>query len=89
MAITYALMQRFEELAEAEPERIKLVKKAKVTNVNIENNRALGVTYTFNGEETTLEPTLQKTPCSRSTGRTPSTCRPPTALTPLVTATRC
>jgi succinate dehydrogenase/fumarate reductase flavoprotein subunit len=55
MAITYALMQRFEELAEAEPERVKLVKKAKVTNVNIENNRAQGVTYTFNGESTTLE----------------------------------
>jgi succinate dehydrogenase/fumarate reductase flavoprotein subunit len=55
MAITYALMQRFEELAEAEPERVKLVKKAKVTNVNIENNRATGVTYTFNGESTTLE----------------------------------
>jgi len=55
MAITYALMQRFEELAEQEPERVKLVKKAKVTAVNIENNRAQGVTYTFNGESTTLE----------------------------------
>lgn len=30
MAITYALMQRFEELAEKEPERVTLVKKAKV-----------------------------------------------------------
>jgi succinate dehydrogenase/fumarate reductase flavoprotein subunit len=55
MAITYALMQRFEELAEAEPERVKLVKKAKVTSVNIENNRATGVTYSFGGESTTLE----------------------------------
>ena len=55
MAITYALMQRFEELAENEPERVSLVKKAKVTNVNLDGNRATGVTYTFNGEETTLD----------------------------------
>ncbi|EDU50572.1 SdhA Succinate dehydrogenase fumarate reductase flavoprotein subunit [Pyrenophora tritici-repentis] len=54
MAITYALMQRFEELAEQEPERVQLVKKAKVSKVNTEGNRATGVTYTFNGEETTL-----------------------------------
>jgi succinate dehydrogenase/fumarate reductase flavoprotein subunit len=54
MAITYALMQRFEELAEAEPERVKLVKKAKVTKVNKEGNLVTGVTYTFGGEETTL-----------------------------------
>ncbi|KAF2869330.1 fumarate reductase [Massariosphaeria phaeospora] len=55
MAITYALMQRFEELAEAEPERVQLVKKAKVTKVNKEGNVATGVTYLFNGEETILE----------------------------------
>jgi succinate dehydrogenase/fumarate reductase flavoprotein subunit len=55
MAITYALMQRFEELAEQEPERVQLVKKAKVSKVNTEGNRATGVTYTFGGEETTLE----------------------------------
>jgi flavocytochrome c len=54
MAITYALMQRFEELAEAEPERVKLVKKAKVTKVNKDGNTATGVTYLFNGEETTI-----------------------------------
>ncbi|KAF2118309.1 FAD binding domain-containing protein [Lophiotrema nucula] len=54
MAITYALMQRFEELSEAEPDRVQLVKKAKVTNINIEGNRATGVTYLFNGEETTV-----------------------------------
>ncbi|KNG46531.1 fumarate reductase [Stemphylium lycopersici] len=55
MAITYALMQRFEELAEQEPERVQLVKKAKVLKVNTEGNRATGVTYSFNGEETTLD----------------------------------
>ncbi|KAK7729413.1 Osmotic growth protein [Botryosphaeria dothidea] len=55
MAITYALMQRFEELSEKEPERVQLIKKAKVTKVNKEGNRATGVTYEFNGEEVTLE----------------------------------
>jgi succinate dehydrogenase/fumarate reductase flavoprotein subunit len=55
MAITYALMQRFEELAEAEPERVQLVKKAKVTGIRLEGNVATGVTYTFNGEETTVD----------------------------------
>ncbi|KAF2858313.1 fumarate reductase flavo protein subunit [Piedraia hortae CBS 480.64] len=52
MAITYALMQRFEELAETEPERVQLIKKAKVIKVNKEGNTITGVTYLFNGEET-------------------------------------
>lgn len=55
MAITYALMQRFEELAEKEPERVQLIKKAKVTKVNKEGNTVTGVTYLFNGEETVCE----------------------------------
>jgi len=55
MAITYALMQRFEELAEKEPERVSLIKKAKVTKVNKDGNRVTGVTYTFNGEEVTVD----------------------------------
>ncbi|KAK4936954.1 Osmotic growth protein, partial [Elasticomyces elasticus] len=55
MAITYALMQRFEELAEAEPERVMLIKKAKVVRVNKDGNVCNGVTYTFNGEENTVE----------------------------------
>ncbi|KAF9736040.1 hypothetical protein PMIN06_010215 [Paraphaeosphaeria minitans] len=55
MAITYALMQRFEELAEAEPERVQLIKKANVKKVNMTGNTATGVTYFFNGEETTIE----------------------------------
>ncbi|KAF2203733.1 fumarate reductase, partial [Delitschia confertaspora ATCC 74209] len=55
MAITYALMQRFEELAEAEPERVQLIKKAKVVKVNKEGNTATGVTYLFNGEEVTVD----------------------------------
>ncbi|KAF2186917.1 fumarate reductase-like protein [Zopfia rhizophila CBS 207.26] len=55
MAITYALMQRFEELAEAEPDRVQLIKKAKVVKVNKEDNVATGVTYLFNGEEVSVD----------------------------------
>ena len=55
MAITYALMQRFEELAEKEPERVSLVKKAKVNKINKDGNRVTGVTYEFGGEQTTLD----------------------------------
>lgn len=55
MAITYALMQRFEELAESEPERVQLIKKAKVTKVNKDGNSVTGVTYTFGGEENVVE----------------------------------
>ena len=55
MAITYALMQRLEELTEAEPERVKVIKKAKVTAVNKEGNHVTGVTYEFNGEKNTLD----------------------------------
>lgn len=55
MAITYALMQRFEELAEKEPERVRLIKKAKVTKINKDGNSVSGVTYLFNGEETTVD----------------------------------
>jgi flavocytochrome c len=55
MAITYALMQRFEELAESEPERVQLIKKADVKRVNKEGNKVLGVTYVFGGEEVTVE----------------------------------
>ncbi|PKS12835.1 hypothetical protein jhhlp_001047 [Lomentospora prolificans] len=55
MAITYALMQRLEELAEAEPERVKIVLKARVTSLNRSGNVVTGVTYEHNGESHTLE----------------------------------
>lgn len=55
MAITYALMQRFEELAENEPERVTLVKKAKVHKVNMDGNRATGVTYSFDNEDVSVD----------------------------------
>ncbi|KAI2626049.1 Flavocytochrome c [Hypomontagnella submonticulosa] len=55
MAITYALMQRLEELAENEPERVQIIKKARVTNLNKDGNKITGVVYESNGESTTLE----------------------------------
>ncbi|KAM0441249.1 hypothetical protein ACHAPT_000556 [Fusarium lateritium] len=50
MAITYALMQRLEELAENEPERVEIVKKARVTELNKEGNHVTGVKYEHEGE---------------------------------------
>ncbi|KAI9889839.1 MAG: hypothetical protein M1814_004941 [Vezdaea aestivalis] len=55
MAITYALMQRLEELAENEPERVQIIKKARVTSINKEGNKATGVTYEYDGESHTAE----------------------------------
>lgn len=50
MAITYALMQRLEEIAEAEPDRVQIIKKARVTSINKEGNTATGVTFEADGE---------------------------------------
>ncbi|KAF3023544.1 hypothetical protein G7054_g3568 [Neopestalotiopsis clavispora] len=55
MAITYALMQRLEDLAETEPERVQIIKKARVTGLNKEGNTVTGVTYEYNGESQTIE----------------------------------
>ncbi|KAK6583205.1 hypothetical protein PZA11_004281 [Diplocarpon coronariae] len=55
MAITYALMQRLEELAENEPERVQIIKKARVTGLNKDGNRITGVSYEFDGEPNTVE----------------------------------
>ncbi|PGG95744.1 hypothetical protein AJ79_09897 [Helicocarpus griseus UAMH5409] len=55
MAITYALMQRLEELTEAEPNRVQVLKKARVTSVNKEGNNITGVTYEYNGETHTAD----------------------------------
>ena len=55
MAITYALMQRLEELAETEPHRVQIIKKARVTGLNKDGNKITGVQYEFNGESASLE----------------------------------
>ncbi|KAI9044738.1 putative fumarate reductase Osm1 [Aspergillus affinis] len=55
MAITYALMQRLEELSEQDPTRVQIVKKARVTSINKSGNHVTGVTYEYNGESTSAE----------------------------------
>lgn len=48
MAITYALMQRLEDIAETEPDRVQIMKKARVTSVNkaaSNPSQITGVTY--------------------------------------------
>jgi flavocytochrome c len=55
MAITYALMQRLEDLAENEPERVQIIKKAKVTKLNKSGNTVTGLTYEFEGAEKTAD----------------------------------
>ena len=55
MAITYALMQRLEELSETEPERVQIIKKARVTTLNKDNNTITGVTYEADGETRSLD----------------------------------
>lgn len=47
-------MVRLEELAEKEPERVQIIKKARVTAVNKEGNRVTGVTYEHDGKPATL-----------------------------------
>src|SRR5947208_5806789 len=55
MAITYALMQRLEDLAETEPERVQILKKARVTKLNKEGNRVTGLEYETDGKKNTLD----------------------------------
>ncbi|KAI2024005.1 Osmotic growth protein [Ophidiomyces ophidiicola] len=55
MAITYALMQKLEELTEKEPNRVQVLKKARVTGVNKEGNKVTGVTYEYNGQTHSAE----------------------------------
>ncbi|KAK4151089.1 FAD binding domain-containing protein [Chaetomidium leptoderma] len=55
MAITYALMQRLEELAETEPHRVQIIKKARVTGLNKEGNTVTGVKYEHNGQSLSLD----------------------------------
>ena len=55
MAITYALMQRLEELSQLEPHRVQIVKKARVTSINKDGNLVTGVQYEHNGETATAD----------------------------------
>lgn len=55
MAITYALMQRLEEISQLEPHRVQIQKKARVTSINKDGNLVTGVTYEQNGESVSAE----------------------------------
>jgi flavocytochrome c len=48
-------MERFEQLSESQPERAQLIKKARVTRINKEGNRAVGVVYELDGQEVTVD----------------------------------
>ncbi|KAJ3733781.1 FAD binding domain-containing protein [Lentinula guzmanii] len=63
MVITYAQMERLEDLASSQPERVKIIKKARVTKLlKDENGHVQGVEYTFNGKtETAYGPVILAT----------------------------
>ncbi len=51
MEITYALMEKMEELAEKVPDRVKIIKKARVTQLLRENEKVVGVEYEYKGDK--------------------------------------
>ncbi|KAK9458412.1 FAD binding domain-containing protein [Dipodascopsis uninucleata] len=57
MAITYALMERLEEFSETMPERVKIIKKARVTDLikdESDASKVLGCEYEFEGKSEKL-----------------------------------
>ncbi|KAF5388765.1 hypothetical protein D9757_005635 [Collybiopsis confluens] len=62
MVITYAQMERLEDLAVSTPDRVKIVKKARVTKLVKEGDQVVGVEYEFNGKtETAYGPVVLAT----------------------------
>mmetsp|Transcript_4836 Transcript_4836/g.13537 ORF Transcript_4836/g.13537 Transcript_4836/m.13537 type:complete len:610 (+) Transcript_4836:55-1884(+) len=53
MTITYALMEKYEELCKAHPDRCRLLNRACVTDLIVENNEVVGVHYSHNGQTKT------------------------------------
>ncbi|KAK1921536.1 FAD binding domain-containing protein [Papiliotrema laurentii] len=53
MTITYALMEKLEDLAESTPDRVKILKKAKVTQVLKDGDKTVGVEYEKDGKKYT------------------------------------
>jgi succinate dehydrogenase/fumarate reductase flavoprotein subunit len=50
MTITYALMERLEDLAKSTPSKVKILKKARVTDlIKDASGNVIGVTYEHNG----------------------------------------
>lgn len=50
MTITYAQMEKLEDLAEAEPDRIQILRKARVSKLIHENGEVTGVEYEYQGQ---------------------------------------
>lgn len=50
MTITYALMEKLEELAEKEPHRVKILKKAEMKKLLKEGDDVVGVEYEYQGK---------------------------------------
>lgn len=50
MTITYAQMEKLEDIAEAEPDRVQILKKARVTKLLYENGAVIGVEYEHAGQ---------------------------------------
>lgn len=53
MVITYALMEGIEKLCEEQPDRMQVLKKARVTKLIQENGAVTGVEYEFKGKKYT------------------------------------
>ncbi len=51
MTITYALMEKFETLCQSQPERAKLLIKARVTRLLKEGETVVGVEYEKDGQK--------------------------------------
>lgn len=50
MTITYAQMEKIEDLAETQPERVQIIRKARVSKLIYENGAVQGVEYIFQGQ---------------------------------------
>ncbi|KAJ3299468.1 hypothetical protein HK104_008824 [Borealophlyctis nickersoniae] len=50
MTITYALMEKLEDISKAEPNRAKVVSKADVKKLITDNGKIVGVEYTYQGK---------------------------------------
>ncbi|KAJ3215158.1 hypothetical protein HK099_006497 [Clydaea vesicula] len=50
MTMTYALMETLEDLAKSSPDRVKILKKANVKKLVKENDKVVGVEFTYNGQ---------------------------------------
>eukprot|EP00665_Eupelagonemidae_sp_cell47_P007475 gene7475-4561_t len=50
MTITYALMEKYEKLLKEQPERCRLITKARVTELVKEGDEVVGVMYERDGE---------------------------------------